>query len=892
MLGYLFTGLINTLTSLNLAFNKLRTLPPEIGKLTSLTELYLDCNHLRKLPPEIGKLADLTSLDIRDNQLSTLPPELGKLTSLTKLYLGGNQLCELPLEIVKLTALKGLYLDCNRLRTLPSEFGKLSSLTNLALSYNQLSAMPPEIVKLVTLTELDLLGNKLSTLPPEIGKLTALTKLVLQSNKLRTLPPEIGLLTALTTLHLSSNQLSTLPPEIGKLTALQEIYLHDNPELGIPPTVLGPNSVDVSGKKKSPANPADILDYYFATAGKAGRALREVKVILVGRGEVGKSSMVDVLQKKKFVKNRKRTDGIAISNWEVKLKDGMAELLLWDFGGQEIMHGTHQFFLTHRSLYVVMVDGRHDRGRQDAEYWLKMVRAFGGDSPVLVVMNRQKEHPFNIDTELLARKYGVSLENFFRTDCGIATTIAPLRTAILREAQRMLKAEERFPVRCWDLKTRLGQMKEHGDDYLSQSDYEQLCEEHGITDEDAQQKLLSRLADLGTVVSFPDDVRMAELSVLNPAWATDGIYRVVTDEALREKKHGLLTLRKLRELLPKDRWPQPLHVRYVLDLMAKFNLCFPVDQDGDPVLVPELLEDKTPPLGDWKPSKCVVFQYNYPVLPHGVLPRFTTRTHEMSQNRLRWRSGVELAYEGAEARVQADYDANTITLWLRGGHAHDRRTLLKICRQHFHAIHGRIEGLCPQERVAVPGRPDVMVNYDDAVQDERLGETTFTVTINEQRVKVPIGDLLNGVESPAERRAETERIKPTRGGDQHIHYHMNDDHSIHIGGNVTNAQVGQTLTNCTNLIKQQASGPTKDLLEKLQRDARDLITKLPEDKQTKASTNLELAIKAVTSTPPERPWYDVSAAGLMEAAKYAKDFSGNIAGTLKNLGKAVIWPEA
>jgi hypothetical protein len=121
---------------------------------------------------------------------------------------------------------------------------------------------------------------------------------------------------------------------------------------------------------------------------------------------------------------------------------------------------------------------------------------------------------------------------------------------------------------------------------------------------------------------------------------------------------------------------------------------------------------------------------------------------------------------------------------------------------------------------------------------------------------------------------------------------MNDDHSIHIGGNVTNAQVGQTLTNCTNLIKQQASGPTKDLLEKLQRDARDLITKLPEDKQTKASTNLELAIKAVTSTPPERPWYDVSAAGLMEAAKYAKDFSGNIAGTLKNLGKAVIWPEA
>jgi len=682
-----------------------------------------------------------------------------------------------------------------------------------------------------------------------------------------------------------------LPSAIIKLCALKEIHLHDNPKLGIPPIVLGPRPGAIDHKAIHPAKPTDILDYYFSSTGKDGRALREVKVILVGRGEVGKSSMVDVLQKKKFVKNRKRTDGIAISNWEVKLKDGPAELLLWDFGGQEIMHGTHQFFLTYRSLYVVMVDGRHDRGRQDAEYWLKMVRAFGGDSPVLVVMNRQKNHPFSIDTEMLSQKYGVSLEHFFRTDCGTAKTIEPLRAAILHEAQRMLKAEERFPVKCWDLKTRLGQMKEHGDDYLSQSDYEQLCQEHGITDEEAQQKLLRRLADLGTVVSFPDDVRMAELSVLNPAWATDGIYRVVTDEALREKKHGLLTLRKLRELLPKDRWPKPLHVRYVLDLMAKFNLCFPVDQDGDPVLVPELLEDKTPPLGDWEPSGCVVFQYNYPVLPHGVLPRFTTRTHELSQNRLRWRSGVELAYEGAEARVQADYDANTITLWLRGNHATDRRSLLKICRQHFQAIHGRIEGLCPQERVAVPGRPDVLVNYDDAVQDERLGETTFTVTINEQRVKVPIGELLNGVEPPWERRRAASRMKQRFGGDQHIHYHMNDDHSIHIGGNVTNAQVGQTLTNCINMIQQQASGPTKDLLEQLQRDARDLITKLPEDKQTKASSNLELAIKAVTSTPPERPWYDVSAAGLMEAAKYAKDFTGNIAGTLKNLGKAVIWPD-
>jgi len=27
---------------------------------------------------------------------------------------------------------------------------------------------------------------------------------------------------------------------------------------------------------------------------------------------------------------------------------------IWDFGGQEIYHATHQFFLTHRSLYLLL----------------------------------------------------------------------------------------------------------------------------------------------------------------------------------------------------------------------------------------------------------------------------------------------------------------------------------------------------------------------------------------------------------------------------------------------------------------------------------------------------------------------------------------------------------
>ena len=890
-------------TTLNLAGLGLKALPPQIGRLTAITRLDLSNNHLTTLPQEVGRLNALTQLSLLSNQLITLPPEIGCLTALTELNLFANQLTALPSGIGRLTALTSLDVGSNKLSTLPAEVGRLRALTELYLSNNRLTDLSPMIGRLTLLAQLNLRNNQITTLPPEIGRLAALTQLHLSGNQLTALPPEIGQLTGLTQLNLRHNRLFRLPPEIGRLTRLTVLYLHDNPGLGLPAEVLGPTRADVLAEEAAPKPPGEILEYYFSTRGGEGRALREVKLIFIGRGEVGKSTLVDVLRGRKFVKHRKRTDGIAITPWEVALADGSATVQMWDFGGQEIMHGTHQFFLTHRSLYVVMVDGRHDHARQDAEYWLKFVRAFGGESPVLVVMNRQKAHPFDLDREHLAKKYGVNVEHFFRTDYADAKTTKPVRKAILAEAARMLAAEERFPVKCWAVKDRLANMKAHGEDYLSDDPYTGLCAELGVAEAEAQQKLLRRLADLGTVVSFPDDVKLSEFSVLNPEWATDGIYRIVTNEPLRERRHGLLKPSTLRELLPKKRWPQARHLQYLLDLMAKFELCFPVDHEDGTVLVPELLEDKTPPLADWDPAACVVFLYKYPVLPHGILPRFITRTHTLSEERLRWRTGVVLGKDGAEAVIKADYEAGTMSVWVRGKYADTKRALLTIVRHHFGEIHGRITGLDPQELVAVPGHPEVTVPYWALVKDKRRGKRTIAVTLDGERVDWPIEPLLDGVESADQTRQAEERLErlmPRDGGagaTTHIHVdgdYINGDQPMGDKNTTTTiktgdvyGQVGGTLTNCTNIIQQQAPGKKKDVLDQLRKDVQKLIESLPKEKKEEApqvAENLEMLIKQATSPKPNRKWYSVSAEGLLEAATWVKDFSGQIGGTLKNLG--------
>ena len=83
-------------------------------------------------------------------------------------------------------------------------------------------------------------------------------------------------------------------------------------------------------------------------------------IVLVGHGGSGKTSLAGQLLGNKFNPSEHKTDGISIDDWLVQTEKGEVQVHLWDFGGQVIMHATHQFFLSHRSLYVLVLDGRKE----------------------------------------------------------------------------------------------------------------------------------------------------------------------------------------------------------------------------------------------------------------------------------------------------------------------------------------------------------------------------------------------------------------------------------------------------------------------------------------------------------------------------------------------------
>ena len=472
------------------------------------------------------------------------------------------------------------------------------------------------------------------------------------------------------------------------------------------------------------------------------RSLNEGKLILVGRGEVGKTSLVRRLVADGFDGQESKTQGIDITKWLLPQDDHSIRLNIWDFGGQEIMHATHQFFLTERSLYLLVLNGRQGAEDIDAEYWLKHIESFGGDSPIIVVQNKITQHPFELNYRSLRGRYP-GIRGFVKTDCKDRMGIGDLHQLIQTVVASMVEVRMQFPDDWFSVKERLELMD---NDYLDKQAFANLCAEEGIDSETDRDTLGFALHCLGIALNYRDDARLRETSVLKPEWVTQGIYNVLNAKTLADRQ-GELQLADLKQLLPAAKYPSEKHL-FLLELMRKFSLCFPLMDEPDRYLIPELLGKEEPAaVATFRPEDCLNFEYQYGILPEGLLPRFIVRTHVLSRGQERWRSGVVLAYEGCMALVKAEPIERRVIVRVRGGDARARLNLLAIIRYDLDLIHAEFKDrLEAQAKVPLREFPAFAVDYRKLVAFERQGVKEFLEYLGDRIVTVGVLDLLNGVD--------------------------------------------------------------------------------------------------------------------------------------------------
>ncbi len=314
-----------------------------------------------------------TRLDLGTYCLYNIPNELFELTWLEELNLSSghefkdNQLKNIIIEVT----------TENEISLLPNDITKLKKLRLLALSNLKITDFNV-ISNFIFLEKLYL--NHCELIDVNFAsKLSNLILLEISSTKVKDLIP-LKNLTTLQSLYVSSTQVSDLSP-LKKIIEKGIEVKWEKYGSGIMiegcPLSNPPQEIVEQGN-------AAILRYWKQIEKQGGTVeLYEAKMIIVGEGGTGKTTLFEKMKDVNHqVGNTPETHGIIIKEGlEIPhrdIGDNIFHANLWDFGGQELQYMTHQFFLTPRAFYVLMMDARKES--LNLTYWFKIISLLGKDS--------------------------------------------------------------------------------------------------------------------------------------------------------------------------------------------------------------------------------------------------------------------------------------------------------------------------------------------------------------------------------------------------------------------------------------------------------------------------------------------------------------------------------
>jgi internalin A len=660
---------LTNLISLNLCNNELNALPESIIQLKNLISLNLSSNNFNDFPEFIGQLTSLTSLDLWNNQLNTFPECISQLTNLTSLNLCNNELNALPESIIQLKNLISLNLSSNNFNDFPEFIGQLTSLTSLDFDCNGLNILPESIGQLTNLTSLYLWNNQLNILPESIIQLANLTFLDICNNQLDALPESIGKLANLTFLNICSNQLDALPESIGKLANLKKLIIDGNPLIKIPPEIVEKGGLAVR-------------DYYRQRLEENTDYIYEAKLLIIGEGGAGKTSLanklIDSTYKLKLEgcnNPEKSTEGIDVLRFDFPHSSGNDfRINIWDFGGQEIYHATHQFFLTKRSLYLLVADTRQDN--TDFNYWLEVVELLSQASPALIVKNEKQDRPCQVNENQLRGRFP-NLEKVLPTNLSDNRGLPDIIAAIQHHISQLPHIGQPLP-KTW-VRVRAA-LEADTRNYITQLEFLDLCNTHGFKRNEDALQLSGYLHDLGVCLHFQDDPILKNIVILKPEWGTAAVYKVLDTKQVNQN-FGCFTQADLTEIWLEEQYTQMRDE--LLQLMKNFKLCYEIPNRPKNYIAPQLLSSNQPEY-NWDDTENLILRYHYEFMPKGMLTRFSVEMHRLIDSDLIWKDGVILANNNARAEVIEAYYKKEIRIRISGKF---KKSLLEKIRHEFDNIH-------------------------------------------------------------------------------------------------------------------------------------------------------------------------------------------------------------
>jgi len=441
----------------------------------------------------------------------------------------------------------------------------------------------------------------------------------------------------------------------------------------------------------------------------------------------------------KFNPQESQTHGININTLIFKdNQNNDIKLHCWDFGGQQIMHATHQFFLSKRCLYLLVIDSRREN---HVDYWLKHIQTFGGNSPVIIVINKIDENPnFTLPQQRKLKQNYSNIKHIIRLSCATGTGIAELNDNIRNTLPKIELLNTPFPEKWFKVKTSLAEQAKTTN-FTSYEKYVEICEDNGIIDESEQNTLVNFLHDLGIINHFQDKW-LRETNVINPQWITEAVYTIINAPILAQK--GKLQRNDLKTILNTKIYPERKH-DYILELMKKFELCYALNDNE--YLLPDLFPVEEPEI-EFENEDSLHFILEYDFLPKSIFTRFIIRMHREILNNTYWRNGVLLKESASEtnALVEVETEDKRIILQINGA---NKREYLSILLFIFKDIHRSFNQLRVTEKIGLPNsNPQLSVNHKHLLKLAKNGQSEYFPENSDESYK--ISELLGIVAPPSE----------------------------------------------------------------------------------------------------------------------------------------------
>ena len=596
----------------------------------------------------------------------------------TVLDIGRCGLTDWPEEFWELTWLEELNL---RNRKWDVEEEKWVSATKNQGAYNCLHYIPEEIGALEQLRRLEVGGS--GTIYDE-----TVTWVIALDNWLISDLSGLSGLMSLQNLDLRKTQVGDLKPILPLIEKGVPVVMRENSygdEINVFECPL--NSPPPETVKEG--NQA-ILDY-FAAIEESATYLFEAKLLIIGEGRVGKTTLRLKLEdiEAALPPEDLTTRGIDICPLPFQMNEEQEFVMhTWDFGGQDIYQSTHQFFFTKRSLYVLVDDASRDDTR--LAQWLRKIDVLTDGSPVIVVQNQRAGRSKDVNWKGLLEGFDKGIRtpmeafDFSLPDEAAREELQQLKKRLQQEILRLDLVGMKLPTQWVEIRKAVLKLEEEKP-YLSQFEYLELCKQLGVEGTKKALDLSWHLHCLGIFLHFRNDPILRNYVILQKEWATNAVYKVFDSPILREKK-GRFEREDVGSIWSGEQY-QMMHDE-LLRLMENFELCYRIpDIPEEQYIVPQLLP-KAQPDYDFPQGPSIRFEFQYEsFMPDGILSRLIVRLHRYVKNlHLAWQQGVILFSNGTQAEIIEQIDGGKIRIRIHGPEA---QFLMGTIVDHLDAIHNK-----------------------------------------------------------------------------------------------------------------------------------------------------------------------------------------------------------